>query len=41
MIPLENTLDWAHPDCSIDCKLELYQLEWNYLLIIFRNKIFI
>lgn len=27
MIPLENTLDWAHPDCSIDCKLDLYQLE--------------
>ena len=27
MIPKENTLDWAQPDCSIDCKLELYQLE--------------
>jgi cell division protein FtsZ len=27
MIPKENTLDWTQPDCSIDCKLELYQLE--------------
>ena len=27
MIPQENTLDWATPDCSIDCKLDLYQLE--------------
>lgn len=27
MIPQENTLDWAHPDCSIDYKLDLYQLE--------------
>jgi cell division protein FtsZ len=27
IIPKENTLDWAQPDCSIDCKLELYQLE--------------
>ncbi len=27
MIPQEDTLDWATPDCSIDCKLELYQLE--------------
>ena len=27
MIPTENTLDWDKPDCSIDCKLELYQLE--------------
>jgi len=27
IIPQEDTLDWAHPDCSIDCKLELYQLE--------------
>ena len=27
MIPQENTLDWSHPDCSIDCKLDLYQLE--------------
>ena len=26
-IPQENTLDWETPDCSIDCKLELYQLE--------------
>ena len=27
IIPQENTLDWSEPDCSIDCKLELYQLE--------------
>ena len=27
MIPQENTLDWAQPDCSIDYKLDLYQLE--------------
>lgn len=27
MIPQENTLDWSEPDCSIDCKLDLYQLE--------------
>lgn len=27
MIPHEDTLDWSHPDCSIDCKLDLYQLE--------------
>lgn len=27
MIPEENTLDWTTPDCSIDCKLDLYQLE--------------
>jgi cell division protein FtsZ len=27
MIPQEDTLDWSTPDCSIDCKLELYQLE--------------
>ncbi len=27
MIPQENTLDWYTPDCSIDCKLDLYQLE--------------
>ena len=27
MIPQENTLDWTIPDCSIDCKLDLYQLE--------------
>ena len=26
-IPQENTLDWETPDCSIDCKIELYQLE--------------
>jgi len=27
MIPQENTLDWSTPDCSIDCKMDLYQLE--------------
>ena len=27
MIPREQTLDWDTPDCSIDCKLDLYQLE--------------
>lgn len=27
VIPSENTLDWDEPDCSIDCKLNLYQLE--------------
>ena len=27
MIPEENTLDWQVPDCSIDCKLDIYQLE--------------
>jgi len=27
IIPEENTLDWSNPDCSIDCKLDLYQLE--------------
>ena len=27
MIPMENTLDWDEPDCSINCKLDLYQLE--------------
>lgn len=27
IIPLENTLDWNEPECSIDCKLDLYQLE--------------
>ncbi|MCV0431884.1 cell division protein FtsZ [Nitrosopumilus sp.] len=27
MIPQENTLDWKTPDCSIDCELDLYQLE--------------
>jgi cell division protein FtsZ len=26
-IPQEDTLDWNNPDCSIDCKLDLYQLE--------------
>jgi cell division protein FtsZ len=27
IIPQENTLDWSTPECSIDCKLDLYQLE--------------
>lgn len=27
IIPQENTLDWSEPDCSVDCKLDLYQLE--------------
>src|SRR3989344_4158135 len=27
IIPQENTLDWSQPDCSIDYKLDLYQLE--------------
>ena len=27
MISQEQTLDWDTPDCSIDCKLDLYQLE--------------
>ncbi len=27
IIPQENTLDWETPDCSIDFKLDLYQLE--------------
>ena len=27
IIPQEDTLDWDEPECSIDCKLELYQLE--------------
>lgn len=27
IIPHKDTLDWAHPDCSIDYKLDLYQLE--------------
>ena len=27
MIPQEQTLDWDTPDCSIDYKLDLYQLE--------------
>lgn len=26
-IPQENTLDWTLPECSIDCKIDLYQLE--------------
>ena len=27
MISQEDTLDWSIPDCSIDCELDLYQLE--------------
>jgi cell division protein FtsZ len=27
VIPQEDTLDWSNPDCSIDCSLDLYQLE--------------
>ena len=27
MIPKDQTLDWDTPDCSIDCELDLYQLE--------------
>ena len=27
VIPEENQLDWSSPDCSIDCKLDLYQME--------------
>lgn len=26
-IPQEDTLDWSNPECSIDCKLNMYQLE--------------
>lgn len=26
-IPQEDSLDWSTPECSIDCQLELYQLE--------------
>ena len=26
-IPLKDTLDWSNPECSIDSKLDLYQLE--------------
>ncbi len=26
-IPIEDTLDWDQPDCSYDCKLDLYQME--------------
>lgn len=26
-IPKENTIDWSEPDCSFECKLDLYQLE--------------
>ena len=27
IIPEEKTLDWDMPDCSIDCKMDLYQME--------------
>ena len=27
IIPSENTIDWDEPDCSIDCELDLKQLE--------------
>ena len=27
MIPEKNTLDWETPGCSIDCKLDIYQIE--------------
>jgi len=27
IIPTENTIDWDEPDCSIDCELDLKQLE--------------
>ena len=27
VIPQKDTLDWNTPECSIDCKLDLYQLE--------------
>ena len=27
IIPQEDTIDWTTPDCSIDCKLDLCQLE--------------
>ena len=27
IIPQEDILDWSTPDCSIDCELDLYQLE--------------
>lgn len=27
IISHENTMDWEQPECSIDCELELYQLE--------------
>jgi cell division protein FtsZ len=27
VISKEHTLDWEHPECSINCDLELYQLE--------------
>ena len=27
MIPQEDTLDWDEPECGIDCKLDLPQLE--------------
>ena len=27
IIPVENTIDWNEPECSIDCELDLKQLE--------------
>jgi cell division protein FtsZ len=27
MIPKEDTLDWDEPDCVMDCKLDLYQID--------------
>ncbi|MGQ0376444.1 MAG: cell division protein FtsZ [Nitrososphaerota archaeon] len=27
VIPSDHVLDWQHPDCSISCELNLYQLE--------------
>jgi len=27
VIPKENSLDWEDPECSINCDLELHQLE--------------
>ena len=27
VIPQKDTLDWSTPDCSIECELDLYQLE--------------
>ena len=26
-IPQEDTLDWSEPECSIDCRLDMYQME--------------
>ena len=30
IISHENTIDWDEPECSIDCKLDLKQLEYNF-----------